>query len=110
MGFDLTVFGKNSLIFKCGPEGIKNANGKLLIEGMVDDFKQTQTQAKGDRFDILARSIARKTGVKQGDELSIVEITNLFEELFQCENPYFDISGKRTLKILSASDLEKLFM
>jgi len=110
MGFDLAVFGKNSLIINGVPAGIKNANEKLLIEGMVDDFKQTQTQAKGDRFDILARSIARKTGVKQGDELSQTEITNLFEELFQCENPYFDIVGKRTLKILSASDLEKLFI
>ncbi len=110
MGFDLAVFGKNSLIINGVPAGIKNANEKLLIEGMVDDFKQTQTQAKGDRFDILARSIARKTGVKQGDELSQTEITNLFEELFQCENPYFDISGKRTLKILSSSDLEKLFI
>lgn len=110
MGFDLAVFGKNSLIINGVPAGIKNANEKLLIEGMVDDFKQTQTQAKGDWFDILARSIARKTGVKQGDELSQTEITNLFEELFQCENPYFDISGKRTLKILSSSDLEKLFI
>ena len=110
MGFDLAVFGKNSLIINGVPAGIKNSNEKLLIEGMVDDFKQTQTQAKGDRLDILARSIARKTGVKQDEELSAIEMASLFNDLFQCENPYFDIAGKRTVKILSPTDMEKLFV
>jgi len=96
IGFDITPFGKSTYVVNGLPADIKDANPKNLLEGLLEEFKENQSN-KLDRRENLAKSLANQTALKSGQKLQKEEMQMLVSELFMCEKPTVDPSGNKVL-------------
>lgn len=94
LGFDISEFGKNTFIINGTPAEINKGSEKELLEGLVEQFKYNRSSLKIDKKDNLARSLARHAAIKRKTFLNEEEITELVEQLFLCEQPGLNPSGK----------------
>ena len=109
LGFDLQEFGGNSFVLHGIPSDVKDGNNKELIEGMLDEFKQSQSNVKLSKRNQLALSMAKKASIKNETALTEKEMQNLIDQLFACDTPYFSPDGKHTVITFDLNDIEKLF-
>lgn len=109
LGFDMNVFGKNSMVLQGVPTDAVNSNHNRLIEGLLEQYKANLSELKIDRSDNLIRSLAKNMSMKSGKHLSTEEMNALVDELFACEMPYSLPDGKPIVVNYSLSDLDKQF-
>lgn len=110
LGFDLEDFGQHAFILRGIPTHASGLEPKELVEGMLEHFKDHQSELKSASQDNLARALARNTAIRTGKKLASREMENLIDELFACEMPYSSPYGKTTLTTISLDDLEERFM
>ncbi|MGD1844807.1 MAG: DNA mismatch repair endonuclease MutL [Salibacteraceae bacterium] len=109
MGFDLRSFGKNSFILQGVPADLTEQEPRPLLEGLLEHYKNHQSDLKLERRENLARSLARQASIRPGQLLEPSEMQALIDNLFACEMPYSSPSGSPTLITLTLDELEKRF-
>ncbi len=109
MGFDIREFGKNVYVIHGVPADTINYDSAVLLEGLIENYKQNLLELKSDKRENLARSMARNMSIKSGNPLSQEEMNNLIDELFACKMPYSTANGKPTITTFSTDDLDKRF-
>ena len=108
-GFDIEDFGSNSFVIQGLPSYATDGHPKDLLEGIIEHFKNNLIKLKLSKQEAFARSMARKTAIRQGKKLEQLEMTALIDELFACENPYTTPSGKNIIVTLTLDELDKRF-
>ena len=108
IGFDITPFGKSTYVVNGLPADIKDANPKNLLEGLLEEFKENQSN-KLDRRENLSKSLANQTALKSGQKLQKEEMQMLVSELFMCEKPTVDPSGNKVLWNIDHDELMNNF-
>lgn len=109
MGFDLRPFGKNSFILQGIPADLTEQEALPLLEGILEQYKNNQSELQLDRRENLARSLARQASIRPGQSLQTSEMQALIDNLFACEMPYSSPGGSPTLITLTLEELEKRF-
>ncbi len=109
LGFDLDIFGKNSIVVNGTPSDLVGFNVTQTIEGVVETYKLNTIDAKVEKHDNLCRAIARNVCIKYGKALEAEEMKQLLINLMACENPLYTASGKAILMEINYSDIEKFF-
>lgn len=109
MGFDISVFGRNSIVLNGIPADVKATDEKDLIEGFIEKYKANAGAGKLSRKENLARSLAEKAAVKPGTSLGNQEMIRIIDELFACANPYYAPNGNPTIVKFAIDELQKLF-
>ena len=109
LGFDIERFGKQAIVVRGIPPGVREAGVAGLIEQMLDDLKHHRDELGADNVDNLARFMARNLAVQRGVKLEKEEMHQLVNELFACEQPSADPNGKAALITLSLHELDKRF-
>ncbi len=108
LGFDVQEFGQDAFIIHGAPAELQNGQEEKVIETLLEQYRQN-TDLKLDLKDNIARSMARSTGIKSGQELSALEMQSIINELFACEIPYQSPSGKLCFVTYDLDDLSKQF-
>ena len=103
------LLGANALrVFKL-PAFMKEIDEGVYLEELI-----TQVLLK-DKIDIsilrkhVIATMACKASIKANDRLSLVEMNDLLNDLFMCENPTTCPHGRPTIIHFSKYDLEKMF-
>lgn len=109
LGFDVEVFGKNSIVLNGTPSDIEESNIKQLLEGILENFKLNTLDSKIEKRDNLCRAIARNSSIKYGKALEAEEMKLLLNHLFACENPLYTAHGKVIMMELELNEIEKFF-
>lgn len=109
LGFDIQEFGRNSFVIHGFPSDIHQGNEKQIVEGLIEQFKDSLSVTKLTRREKLAKSIAQSSGIKAGRTLSVEEMRALIDELFACENAFTAPNGRFTFITLSNDELDKRF-
>jgi DNA mismatch repair protein MutL len=109
MGFDIREFGKNMFVIQGIPADMTQHDPAVLLEGLIENYKQNLQELRSDRRENLARSMARNMAIKSGKSLTQEEMNNLIDELFACKMPYNTPAGKPTISTFSIDDLDKRF-
>ena len=108
LGFRLEEFGKNTVLVTGIPvDG--TAHEKHLLDGLLEQFKSNQSTLQLPVGDNLARSLARRTGIRPGQKLGATEINSLVTRLFQCAVPSLAADGRPTFFIVDTSKIERYF-
>ncbi|MDH5610321.1 MAG: DNA mismatch repair protein MutL, partial [Cyclobacteriaceae bacterium] len=108
-GFDIELFGKNSVALNGIPPEIVSSSGKDIFEGLLEQFKQNKSKLELGTGENLARSLAKRTAVKMGQLLREEEVNQLFDQLFACEQPNYTPEGRPTFVVLSLDKIASLF-
>lgn len=97
LGFDISLFGKNSIVVNGIPADLKEVNAKDLIESLIQQFTDDHSKLKLSTRELLSVKMAQKLAVKYGQVLQQEELKNLCEQLFLCNQPLVSPTGKPTL-------------
>lgn len=107
-GFDIHDAGNNHVIVYGVPSFIKVSDVKDLIEEILEDYKNIESDAQMTLFEKLARSISKISAKVYDGILEQEEMRELVDQLFGCSNPNYSPSGKSIMRILNTEDLEKI--
>lgn len=109
LGFIFDIFGKQSIVINGIPADILSGNEKVLFEGLIEQFKHNQSTLSVSNRENLARSLAKRSAVKQGKKLEIEEMHMMIDKLFACASPNYAPDGRVTYTVLSMEQLASNF-
>jgi DNA mismatch repair protein MutL len=109
VGFDIEIFGKNSIVINGMPPEISHQNPKILLDEVFEQFNSKGGNFKTPMNEMLANTIAKHASIKKGKQLGAEEMNHLVDSLFACEQPYYSPSGKPTIITFTLEELEKKF-
>jgi DNA mismatch repair protein MutL len=109
LGFDVEIFGKNSIVVNGIPADLQDLNIAHTIEGILETYRLNIIDAKVGRHDNLCRSIARNTCIRSGKALTAEEMKQLLASLLACENPLYTAAGKTVMMNVDYAEIEKFF-
>ena len=109
LGFDFTIFGQNTLVINGVPTDIRSGQEKEIFEGLIEQYKQYQSDLSSNRRESVARSIARRMAVKKGQKLNPTEMSTLIDRLFGCANSDYAPDGSKTHYILELEQISEFF-
>jgi DNA mismatch repair protein MutL len=109
LGFEVDLLGKNSIVINGAPPEITNLPEKEIFEGLLEQFKQNKERLELNQTENLARSLARRSSIKEGQLLKQEEIDHLIDQLFACAQPNFTPDGQPIFVVLSLDKLASLF-
>lgn len=109
VGFAFEYFGENAIVINGVPSLIKVDSGKVIFEGVLEDYKHNFLEYKSSNLENLARSMATNSGIKRGKKLTIEEMKSLVDHLFACKNPNYSPNGRLIYYILGLEKIEDIF-
>lgn len=109
MGFDIVEFGKNTISINGVPSGIKDTDYQRSFEQILEQVKNNQDKLNLNIQESLVRAMAFNMSIKKGKQLTELEMNNLIDDLFACDQPEYAINGKKTYLTFTTDELDKLF-
>ena len=110
LGFDIEVFGKNTLNIRGVPAVITMKNIDEAVSEILSDISESfKIKSIDERRESIWKMMACKAAVKAGDKLSYDEMQVLIKELKATSNPTTCPHGRPTMIRIFKSDLEKMF-
>jgi DNA mismatch repair protein MutL len=109
LGFEIEIFGKNSIVVNGVPSDMQEFNTRETVEGIVETYKLNTIDARVEKRDNLCRAIARNIAIRTGKVLEQDEMKLILNHLFQCENPLYTASGKTVMMDVDHREIEKYF-
>ena len=118
LGFDISSLGGGSYSLQGMPAGFEGVDPHRLLTDIIENLK---TRGRLEHVDNSAASIgedlhhrmaltmARSSAIPVGSALSVQEMENLVDELFQQAEPNFTPDGRIIVVIFPHDNLEKLF-
>ena len=108
LGFEIQSFGGDSFVIHGIPAGFEDNNIQEVMENLIDQFLQNM-DLEISKNENLARSMAQSAALKSGKSLSSEEMKTLINDLFSCEMPYTNPTGKKCFITFELNELEKQF-
>ncbi len=109
IGFDIRDFGSNTVILNGVPSELQVKNGKELIESLIEEYKQTESNVKEGIHGKIALTMAKVAAIGYGTVLAEQEMRELVDKLFACQMPNYSPGGNTIITILTLEELEKRF-
>ncbi|MFN3134168.1 MAG: DNA mismatch repair endonuclease MutL [Candidatus Kryptonium sp.] len=110
LGFDLRIFGKNTVILYGVPPEVKQGSEKTILQEIIDLYKEnSNAEPNLSVRENLAKAFACKTAIKAGHKLTLEEIQVLIDQLFLTRNPYVCPHGRPIIIKISIEELDKRF-
>ena len=110
LGFRIEMDSEHNFVVQGIPTGILEDDCQLLIEGILEQIKNENTDFTSHRNEKIAQAMANKTAGKYTQKkLSNEEMNALIGQLFASSNPNFSPNGEEISKLLTENYLINLF-
>jgi len=109
LGFTLEEFGRSTVLVSGIPPGLKPGLEKELLEGLLEQYKQSRAKLNLPRREMVARALAAKASKQMGRQLPPEEQQSLIHRLFACQMPNATPAGLPTTFLLKAEDVAGWF-
>jgi len=109
LGFDIRDFGNNSVVVHGFPADMSPTSAGIKLEMMIEQYKSLQGEIKAGTSERIARAASRASAIDYGKHFSDLEMQDLIDQLFACNNPNYSPSGKLIVKIIELEELDNHF-
>jgi DNA mismatch repair protein MutL len=109
MGFSIQLLSGNTAIINGVPADIDIGDERAVLRDMLQQYQDLNKKLKLDARDKVAIAFASRTAIPRGKKLSEEEMEMLIDQLFACEEPYFDPLQKPTLVYMPMDELKNRF-
>ena len=109
LGFDIRDFGNQSVVVHGFPAEMKPVSATDTIELMIEQFKTLQDLRNAQHAERVSRAAAKASAIHYGKSLTDMEMQDLIDQLFACENPNYSPSGSLIVKIIDLEELDTYF-
>ena len=106
-GFEIELFGNNHIMIRCVPTIFGVPESEKFILQIIDNIEEIKNnyELKGEKF----ASMACRAAIKANDKITNLEISSLFEQMEECENPFTCPHGRPVIVEISKHEIEKMF-
>ncbi|MDR1348663.1 MAG: DNA mismatch repair endonuclease MutL [Prevotellaceae bacterium] len=105
LGFDIRIFGKNTVVVHGLPAGIENTDVKNTVHSIIDDLKEETVCFEKKSKERLALTLAKISAIGN-KTLSAEEMNSIVGKLLVCNNPNICPEGKPALTIISFDEIK----
>ena len=109
LGFDIRDFGNHSVVVHGFPTEMKPGSAGDTIELMIEQYKTLQGLNNTQHAERISRAAAKASAIHYGKQLTDIEMQELIDQLFACENPNHTPSGSLIVKIIDLEELDSHF-
>ena len=109
LGFDTSVFGKQTVIINGLPADLSKSDGADVLEQIIQDFKIDFQDLKMSKQTALYKATAKNSAIKAGKTLSEAEMRSLVQDLVRCEQYNVNPNGAPIVIKLNKDSLERFF-
>jgi DNA mismatch repair protein MutL len=109
LGFSIDQFGQDTLVVNGIPAEAAGRDIQALMEDFLEQYKISLGSFQNDSRMLLSQSMARSLCMKEGKSLSRMEMLDLIDRLFACEQPNATPSGKPIILNYSLEEIAKKF-
>ncbi|TAF47439.1 MAG: DNA mismatch repair endonuclease MutL [Sphingobacteriales bacterium] len=110
IGFQISSFGKNTLMIEGVPADIaENNNLETILEQLLEDYKNNVRHLKLSKRENVARTLAKNAATKAGKQFGVEEMNTLIDQLFACKMPSTSIIGKQIVVTFTLAELAEKF-
>lgn len=109
LGVVVSFLGQNTIAVNALPASIKNTNPEQLINNFLQVFKENTGEQTDNPKHKLALSLARAASIPYNRSLEPIEMQDLVDKLFACQQPNLSPDGKPTITTIEVDELEKRF-
>ncbi len=109
LGFDIRDLGNYAIVIHGCPSDAIMSEPKEMIECLLEEYKQFQSDVKVKAKEKVAISLARASCIGYNKSLTDLEMRELVDNLFACSNPGQTALGKPVLTIFTTEEFEKKF-
>ena len=88
---------------------IKSTNAEQLVNDFLLVFKENTGDQSDNPKHRLALSLAKAAAIPYNRQLEPIEMQDLVDKLFACQQPNVSADGKPTITIISLDEIEKRF-
>lgn len=108
LGITIEDFGNGSVVVREIPGYMEPGKEKETILDFMNRTLHSDT-AEPEPYDLMAKSVACRSAIRKGSQVSDAIISEILNRLSYCENPARCPHGRPTLVKLTRDDLEKMF-
>ncbi len=108
LGFEIEVFGKNSLIINALPADLEIEHTDSFFQELFDSFRDKE-QLKEAMNETLANSLSKVWTINHKYKMNKEEMQHLLDSLFSCPTPNYTPDGKKIVHIIQLEDIDKRF-
>lgn len=108
LGFDIDMFGDNTISLRGVPLIFGNPETKSLFLDILDNLELNIESSYDVKVEKIMK-ISCVNAIKSGDYLSDEEIKALLSQLLKCDNPYSCPHGRPTIMEMTKAQIEKDF-
>lgn len=110
LGFKIERFGKNTYQIRAVPVVFRKTVGDKAIYDIIDDLILLgRTKEKEELIEKAMAVVACHSAIRGGEELSLLQMKNLVESLYETRNAYSCPHGRPSILLMSKYELEKKF-
>lgn len=109
LGFNIDGFGSNSIVVNGIPTEAPEMPIKDLIESFLEQYKNSVGEFQNDSRERLAKSLAASLRIRENKTMDRVEMLDLIDRLFACEQPQVSPTGKPIVLTFSLDEINKKF-
>lgn len=109
MGFNVQLMSGNTAMVSGVPADIDVGDEQSVLKSMLHQYRELDGKFEFDERRKLAIAFASKTAIPKGKKLTDMEMENLLDQLFACDEPYKDPLNKPTLEYIPLEDIESRF-
>jgi len=108
LGFGFEVFGNHSLLISGIPMETTDEEGSVVLEGLIKEAVEHETDVKLDKTKTLAKALAKRTASRSLKKLDKKEINLLINRLFDTSMPSHTPDGQKVMNIIPLEKLAEL--
>jgi DNA mismatch repair protein MutL len=109
MGFNIQLMSGNTVMINGVPADIDVGDEQSVLKSMLHQYRELDGKFDFAERRKLAIAFASKTAIPKGKKLTDIEMENLLDQLFACDEPYQDPLDKPTLEYIPLEDIEARF-
>lgn len=108
IGFDISPFGKNTLVLQGVPSGLPPGEEKNVLDEVVEQLKHESPDATSKRSEKLLANMAARLSRNVSAMTQKENQQALIDELFACAQPEYTTDGKKIFTLMRKEELDKL--
>lgn len=108
IGFDISPFGKNTVVVQGIPSGLPPGEEKNILDDIVEQLKHESPDATSKRSERLLANMAARLSRNVAAMTHKENQQALIDELFACAQPEYTTDGKKIFTLMRKDELDKL--
>jgi len=109
MGFDLQLFGNDSVVVHASPAELQIENTQEFLESLLNQLASGTSTNQAEPEKAIAKHLAMYGAIRHGQSLPVEEMRALITQLWKCEQPNYGIRRDRTYLKYTLNELDKAF-